>query len=210
MIHLYAFACGLRELPPDADVECVQIGGMSAVVGRIADGDRCDSYDDFVRHGLVVEALVERADGVLPARFGERFTDIEALERAVSARSVELERRLRDMRGCVELAVRVGRTSRDVQRDGLDGASYLRARYRAAAEDAAAVSELHAALQLRARATAVSEQVAGSLLHDAGYLVGRHEIDEFARDVDAYASRHPEHTVVCTGPWAPSSFAGAA
>jgi hypothetical protein len=33
------------------------------------------------------------------------------------------------------------------------------------------------------------------------------EIDAFAREVDSLAKRFPDASIVCTGPWAPSSFA---
>jgi len=54
----------------------------------------------------------------------------------------------------------------------------------------------------------VTPPVASQLLHDACYLVERDRVDEFARSVETYASAHPELSLVCTGPWAPASFAG--
>jgi hypothetical protein len=41
----------------------------------------------------------------------------------------------------------------------------------------------------------------------AAYLVQRTRLDELRAVVDAFAERHRDLTVVCTGPWAPFSFA---
>jgi DNA primase len=79
----------------------------------------------------------------------------------------------------------------------------MRAGHRAAR----AASTLHALLQERARAAVVAQS---PLLHDACYLVARDEVDDFARRVATYGAEHPELDLVCTGPWAPASFAEAA
>jgi hypothetical protein len=86
----------------------------------------------------------------------------------------------------------------------------MNARLRAVAADESAVSELHDALRRRARRAVVAEGSRVRLLHDAGYLVERDRVDAFAAEVDAYGDAHPELNVVCTGPWAPASFGGAA
>lgn len=192
MIELYAFVCGLQALP-DGCVG-VRLGHVTAVVGEAGAGGR----DDVIRHGLAVQALVDSSEAVLPARFGERFDDAAALAAAVEPRLRELEERLAAVDGCVELAVRVARVQNDER--PADGASYMRARL----HGMSAVSKLHAVLAEHARATVVAQS---PLLHDASYLVERGEIDEFARRVVAYGAAHPELDLVCTGPWAPASFA---
>jgi hypothetical protein len=193
MIELYAFVCGLRTLPDDCTG--VRFGHVTAVVGPA----RGDSRDDAVHHGLVVQTLVDSSDAVLPARFGERFEDAAALARAVEPRLRELEERLAAVDGCVELAVRVAPSQREDERPA-DGASYMRARL----HGVSAVSKLHAVLAEHARAAVVAQS---PLLHDAAYLVERGEVDEFARRVVAYGAAHPELDLVCTGPWAPATFA---
>jgi hypothetical protein len=204
MIQLYAFVRGLRELPDVKLKTIVLAHALTAVVGP-AEGDE---HDDVVRHGLLVQALVESADAVLPARFGERFDDTSALIEAVEEHCDELQQRLADVEGCVELAVRVGRAATGETTRGLDGSAYMRARLRTITADAAAAEALHALLRRRARDTVVTPPVTSQLLHDACYLVERDRVDEFARSVETYASAHPELSLVCTGPWAPASFAG--
>lgn len=210
MIHLYAFVAGLRELPPDAELERLQLGAVTAVIGRLPDRPRSDSEADVVQHGLVVQALMERADAVLPARFGERFADARALEDAVRSRAVELERRLEHVRGCVEVMVRVSRTEQKARETAVDGGSYMRMRLREVTADEAVASELHHELRRRARSANVSQPLSGRLVHEAGYLVERDAVEDVAAVADAYADAHPHLTVVCTGPWAPSSFGDAA
>ena len=193
MIELFAFACGVRGLPDDC--AAAQLGAVAAVFGP-AGGD---TRDDAIRHGLVVQSLVETCAAVLPVRFGERFTDASALVDAVTPRLRELEDRLAAVDGCVELAVRVARAGEDRG----DGAAYMRAGLQATRS----ASTLHAVLQERSRAAVVAQS---PLLHDACYLVARDDVDDFARRVAAYGAEHPELSLVCTGPWAPASFAEAA
>jgi Gas vesicle synthesis protein GvpL/GvpF len=193
MIELYAFACGIHDLPEDC--RAARLGHVAAVFGSAAGETR----EDAIRYGLVVQALVDMCDAVLPVRFGERFTDVTELVDAVTPRLHELEDRLAAVDGCVELAVRIARAAPVAD----DGTAYMRAGLRAAR----AASTLHALLQERARAAVVAQS---PLLHDACYLVARDDVDDFAHRVAAYGAEHPELNLVCTGPWAPASFAEAA
>lgn len=199
MIQLLAFVTGLRRPLPDG-VDAVAFGDVVAVVG--------EATDEPLQQGLAVQELLERVDAVLPARFGERFRDVEALADAVEAHVEELGRRLRAVAGCVEIAVRVGRPAAADDREA-DGAAYMRRRLRALTAETAAATELHSRLQHRARSAAVVDPALSRLLHDACYLVERGAVDDFAGCVSEFADAHPELSLVCTGPWAPASFAEA-
>jgi hypothetical protein len=196
VIQLYAFTLGLRELPEVDGValEARELGPVTAVVGDTADA---------LHHGLVVEALLDCAESVLPVRFGERFGDAAALAAAVAPRLRTLERALAALAGCVEIGVRVLREDDGVP-EAADGASYMRAR----AESEAAIAGLHRTLRDRAKDSVASGPL--RLRHDTGYLVRRGDVSAFAREVDRYAAAHPELTLLCTGPWAPYSFAATA
>jgi hypothetical protein len=206
MIQLYAFVRGLRALPEPEELELLPLGALAAVVGPALGDER----EDVLRHGLVVQELLDSADAVLPARFGERFEDTAALVRAVVLRTSELERRLAEVAGCVELTVRVARDHDSAAPVATDGGAYMRSRLRAVTADIAAADALHGFLRSRARDAVVSDGAASTLLHDACYLVERGRVEEFAQSVESYAAAHPELRLVCTGPWAPASFAGAA
>jgi hypothetical protein len=199
VIQLYAFVRGLRGGGPD-ELEAVEIGTVAAIVG--------DVHEDPVRHGLAVQSLLDDAEAVLPARFGERFADAEALRVAVRPLLTDLEHRLETVAECVELAVRVARTSGEGATRASDGGSYLRARFREVTADAAVADSLHALLQRRSLDAVVADRLMSKLVHDACYLVEREGVETFSQCVAEYAAAHPDFDLVCTGPWAPASFAG--
>ena len=105
----------------------------------------------------------------------------------------------------MEVAVRVSGSSPDATA-AADGTSYMQTRLRSVAS----VAGLHSALRESARAAVVSEVPAPPLVHDAAYLVDRDRVPALVAEVDAYVASNPGLNVVCTGPWAPASFAGAA
>jgi hypothetical protein len=186
VIHLYAFVQGLREL--DAGLQARPLGAVVAVVGP--------EEPDPLQHGLVVEGLLDRADAVLPVRFGAQFAGDDELAAAVTPRLEALERQLGHVAGCVEVGVRI--VPRQRPPEGEDGASYMRARLL----EQVAADELHRTLATRARDSVRTT-------HDAGYLVDRAEVSEFSRAVEQLLESSPALDVLCTGPWAPYSFAAA-
>jgi hypothetical protein len=186
VIHLYAFVRGLQGLDPG--LEARPFGRVSAVVGG--------EEPDPLRHGLVVEALLDHADAVLPVRFGERFAEDRDLAAAVERRLEALERQLDHVAGCVEVGVRI--VPRRESIEGADGAGYMRARLR----EQLAAEEVHTALAARARDSVRSNR-------DTGYLVARADVAAFSRAVAQLLDSQPALDALCTGPWAPYSFAAA-
>jgi hypothetical protein len=186
VIHLYAFVRGLRQLDPG--LESRPFGRVLAVVGA--------EEPDPLHHGLVVERLLEHADAVLPVRFGERFADDGALAAAVTPRLEALERQLDHVAGCVEVGVRIVPSRESAEATG--GAGYMQARLR----EQRAVEEVHRVLAARARDSVRSSR-------DTGYLVARAEVADFSRAVERLLESQPALDVLCTGPWAPYSFAAA-
>lgn len=187
MIHLYAFVRGLHD-HLEKGLEARQIGSVVAVTGA--------REPDPLQHGLVVEGLLDRADAVLPVRFGERFESEDDLAAAVQPRLGALERRLDHVAGCVEVGVRIVPRREPVDAD--DGAAYMRARL---AEQLAA-KEVHRELAAQARDSVQTSR-------DAGYLVARSDVGSFSLAVGRLLESHPALDVLCTGPWAPYSFAAA-
>jgi gas vesicle protein GvpL/GvpF len=187
VIHLYAFACGLRRVQPGLEVR--PFGNLRAVFGR--------GEPDPLEHGLVVERLLDYADAVLPVRFGARFATEDELAAAISPRIEVLEHRLAHVAGCVEVGVRIVPRREPVAAP--DGAAYMRARL----SEEQAMEEVHRALAVRARDSVRTDG-------DAGYLVSRAEVEAFASVVERLLESHPELDALCTGPWAPYSFAEAA
>lgn len=186
MIHLYAFVQELRGL--ESRFVARPFGSVVAVTG--------DEEPDPVSFGLVVESLLDKADAVLPVRFGERFADEEKLAAAVEPRLQALERRLGHVAGCVEVGVRIVLRC-GPEADG-DGAAYMQTRL----YEHRTAEEIHRALAAEARD---SVRASG----DAGYLLERGEVHGFSLAVERLLESHPALDVVCTGPWAPYSFAAA-
>ena len=186
MIHLYAFVRGLRAL--DEGLEARPFGSVVAVVS--------EGEPDPLQHGLTVESLLDRADAVLPVRFGERFESQDELAAAIAPRLEGLEAQLEHVAGCVEVGVRIVPRGEPAQGD--DGAGYMRARLR----EQLAAEEVHSALAAQARDSVRTNR-------DAGYLVARSDVDGFSHTVQRLLESQPNLDVLCTGPWAPYSFAAA-
>jgi hypothetical protein len=205
MIRLYAFAAGVHEIP--RGLRIAHVHGLDAVVGEPGDGD--DRVQSAIAHGRIVEELREAADAVLPVRLGEDFPDEAALAAAVEPRASALRARLEDVRGCVEVAVRV---VGDVASQGVearDGASYMRAQLVPLQVRDALEKTLHAPLERRAKATRIAPFGAPPVLLESSYLLSEGAVDDFARTAVELASAWPRLSVTCTGPWAPYSFAEA-
>jgi Gas vesicle synthesis protein GvpL/GvpF len=208
VIHLYAFAGADVRLPAVAAIdggtlEACRVGDVVAVISEVAEGDSGVEPDAVLAHGLVVEALRDVADAVLPVRFGARLVDREELTTTVGDRVADLRERLAAVRGCVEFGVRM--VAADAEPGALraaDGTTYLRERLASVAQTDAVAAELHAPLARCARESVVTPGTG----HTAAYLVGDDERAAFEGAVAGFVAAHPDITVLCTGPWAPYSF----
>ena len=205
MIHVYAFADELHGLPAldgldGAPLELRTVDGVGAVISRRnGETDEGSLRQDALVHGVVVEALAERAEAVLPVRFGETSPDEEAFDRAVHARADRLRRRLASVRGCVEIGLRVCEPASDAPAEAANGTDYMRALQRGSG----AVERLHGELSALARE---SRPRRSADAYAGAYLVAREQVDEVRAAVARFAAERPELTVLCTGPWAPYSF----
>jgi len=205
MIRLYAFVDGLRLLPHG--LRSSRMHGLDAVVGAAPGSD--DRVQAALVHGRVVESLREQADAVLPVRLGEDFVDDAALEAAVAPRAHALQERLEEVRGCVEVGLRVVGDVLPAGEEPCDGASYMRMRLAPLRLRSALEESLHAPLERRAKAARVAPFGSAPLMLEASYLVSEGAVDDFAGEAVDLASAWPRLSVTCTGPWAPYSFAEA-
>jgi nucleoid-associated protein YgaU len=140
---------------------------------------------------------------VLPFRFGTTLPDRAAAEALLQKDGEQFRRQLAELRGRVELAVRVALPPEETAQASADGAGYLAARARAER----AREQLLAPLESAALASAKREAGAASVV-SASYLVRRDEVDQFTSLVRELQEHHPELALSCTGPWAPYSFVG--
>jgi hypothetical protein len=211
VIHVYAFAEGLRSLPPvhgldGAPLEQLSLDGVTTVFSRRDAPARERIREQALAHGEVVEALMNEAAAVLPVRFGELLADDAALAESVRARTEAVRRGFARVRDCVEVGVRVW--SGAPRLDAATGSEYMRRRRAREEERREIVTGLHGALTALARDARIDDRpLHGREQLVAAYLVQRTRLDELRAVVDAFAERHRDLTVVCTGPWAPFSFA---
>jgi hypothetical protein len=212
VIHVYAFADELRALPElhgvdGAPLERRQIVGFDAVVSRrTRTSDESSLRMDALAHGGVVEALVDLAAAVLPVRFGEGAGDDHALGRALAERSTELRRALDRVRGCVEVGLRIAGDDPARPRFAANGVAYMQALREAEEERRRTIGALHEGLALVARELRVDAPVPAGLRFSAAYLVERGALAAVRDRTERFASRNPQLSVLCTGPWAPYSF----
>jgi len=215
MIHVYAFASELERVPPMPGIENSPLGARSfgdivAVTSFHATRLDTPARSDIVRHGEVVAALLDSAGSVLPARFGEDFADDAAFEAAVTPKLPALRRRLGEVANHVEVGLRVLDTVTDapVRQEG-GGAEYLRALVPSVQRRDLVASELHEPVAALATAHRLSPALDRSSLHTGAYLVPGDDVPVVTEIVERFADAHPDLTVLCTGPWAPYSFAEA-
>src|ERR687884_1860648 len=112
VIYLYAIAEELDGLPDvrgldGAPLARRSVGGLELVVSEHDGTEVAASEEAVLPHARVVEALVERSAALLPARFGRGFRDEAALREAIEGRAASLREALAQVRGCVEVGVRV-------------------------------------------------------------------------------------------------------
>jgi hypothetical protein len=184
------------------------VEGLDLVVSE-HDGTEIDASEEAVlAHARVVEALVERCAALLPARFGRGFRDEAALREAIEGRAAQLRDALAEVRGCVEVGVRVLAPEAAPPAGATEsGRAYMEARLARAEETERLARELHEPLAALARAATRTVGATPRLLLSGAYLVEAAELDAFRRRVSELEATHAELTFVTTGPWPPYSFA---
>ena len=111
MIYLYAVVEPGAEAPDapgldDQPLDVVGAGEVAALISTHEQRSFDPDPDALWRHDSVVEHAMASGP-VLPARFSSTFADADALTEALQRDQAELRQALDDVRGCVELAVRV-------------------------------------------------------------------------------------------------------
>jgi hypothetical protein len=212
VIYLYAIAEELDGLPEVPGVDGAPLArrsveGLDLVVSE-HDGAELEASEEAVlAHARVVEGLVQRSAALLPARFGRGFRDEAALREAIEGRAVTLREALAQVRGCVEVGVRVLAEESAPPPAAESGRAYMEARLARAEESERLADELHEPLAALARAATRTVGATPRLLLSGAYLVEAGELETFRRRVSELEAAHPELTVVTTGPWPPYSFA---
>lgn len=211
MIYVYAITEPLARAP-----RCAGLGDSEVLVWRGSEVAGLYSKHERIevriepqllwRHQQVVEAAME-AGTTLPVRFGTTFADEDALGSSLEGEGARLARRLDGVRGCVELAVRVGRVeSRLHLAPARDGRGYLESKLERLRRQQAIVRDTLRPLGDLAVQAHHAESGSDDEVVRASYLVQRGEISRFTDNVTQLADRNPQLWLSCTGPWPPYSF----
>lgn len=208
MIYLYAITDPVRIDSSgrgllDAPLEAIEVGGVGAVYSTHTELECKPDPDLLWRHEHVVERLMDQG-GVLPLRFGTVLADTDALRAVLRDQGARFRLLLSRVRGCVELAVRVGLSPTPAGGPS-DGADYLRERLAARQQQAEAADRVLAPLRPLARATAPRPLGTGNAAIES-YLVPRAAVEPFVAQVRALQSQNRSLSISCTGPWGPYSF----
>jgi Gas vesicle synthesis protein GvpL/GvpF len=210
MLYLYALTDAPATVPDRPGVggsrpAAEHLGGFDAIVSRVS-GTTAPTEEAILAHAEIVDQLAAANEAVLPARFGSVFADTAALREVVERRADELQVALDEVRGCVELGLRVLVPNGTAEAPASSGRDYMARRLAALQESERVADTVHAPLAALARVSERRLRVTPHLLLTAAYLVPRTQVDAFRTALAAVERVHPELTLACTGPWPPYSF----
>jgi hypothetical protein len=209
VIYVYAITEPLSGGPAgtgleDEPLRVFAVDGIVAVYSRHQKAECRPEPHALWQHQRVIEQLMSTAT-VLPARFGTTVEDTAALRAILHRRAPALRAQLEQVRGCVELAVRVGLPAAERPQPA-GGREYLRDRLAAQHEREAATARTLAPLAELAVLWKQPDRADAARSLSASYLVRAGDVERFAAQVQGLQERNAELSLSCTGPWAPYSF----
>ncbi len=204
------------------------IGGV--LVRRLGIGDFSFLVNDFpermvpvtrenaLAHAAVIQSVLKKTTP-LPFRFGTLVNE-QQLESYVGARTEALRAKLEQVRGCVEMNVKIISDrdwTEEPQASGTQekpGTAFLTEKRReilggeARAAEAKRIAEwLRAQVEPVAKQTQIQTTPTGKMLVAAAHLIERERVDEFRARVTEARHQRPDLHFLLSGPWAPYSFA---
>jgi hypothetical protein len=209
MIYLYAIAepllgprvgTGLQDSP----LRVFASDGIDAVYSCHQNLECRPEPQALWEHHRVIERLMSTAT-ILPARFGTTVEDTAALGTILNRRAPALRAQLEQVRGCVELAVRVGLPLAE-RPQPTGGREYLRHRLASKREREAVTARTLARLAEIAVSWKQPDRISAARSLSASYLVRANDVERFAAQVQGLQEHNAELAFSCTGPWAPYSF----
>jgi hypothetical protein len=210
MLYVYGFVD--RAGPPmraaGQPIEIVPCGGFHVALARLEEPPSA-SVEAVRRQHAIVDRLARTFDAVLPARFGSSLTPA-SLREIVRLRRTELKAALRELRGCVQMTIRLAEPAVAAEAAGRTdlppGTAYLERR-RAASTIARSplIERLHASVEHMTRHERVEADAARSmtLLYHA---IVRADIRRYRAAIARTAAASGDRVVV-TGPYPPYAFA---
>ena len=198
MFYMYAVVEGLSAswhpppgITPTASVERHELGSLLVLGSTVDLVPAANPKTLALHHDVVASALDARA--LLPFRYGTAVGDGES-QAWLGGHQVALETALRQVRGCVEMSVKLLRLDSGVEQTG-PGEGELRA----LADQIVSRAGIE---QWRYRPAGSG----GNVVASVAFLLPRTELAEFLARIAPVASRAIGVAVVPTGPWPAYSF----
>jgi hypothetical protein len=215
MLHLYGIVesqdqcvgTGLDGEP----LVAIPCGDVVAIASQHTEPlDSTPAEEALWEHEGVLETLLE-SGSVLPVRFGVRFPDREALRANVEPRSPRFATALAQVRGKVELSVRLLALGAEnppaAPEDAGPGARYLLGRLEERRDAARKLDVVRSRLGPLAVAERSQLLPRPGTAASAAFLVDRPALEHFQREACALGRDLEDVALVCTGPWPPYNFA---
>lgn len=225
-LYAYCLAEGLDELNEpvrginDAPVRLLKIEDLGVLVSDFSNEAVSVTRDNALNHAAVVRSILAQTTP-LPFRFGTLVTE-QQLTSYVKARKAALETKFAQVRGCVEMSVKIIwelPKESEVMQEETDtaqgaGALFLAAKRREIFGNEQRTTEAQTIsdwLKQRVSGLTRDQQVtlrpSERLVLAAAHLVERAKIDEYRQRVAAARNDRPELHFLLSGPWPPYSFA---
>jgi hypothetical protein len=206
----------------------LQVGDVVAVVGGM-DVSPSPTRETLEAQDQVVRALRQRADALLPARFGTVYPDDASLERAIQARAADLRQRFDVVRDREQMTLRVvgppslpgssgrsgevspklasnsPRAEADATGASTPGVRYLEERARRAMPPA--VAALVAAVRPVQRGARIEAGRSETVLATMYHLIAPEDVEVYRQLVKHTADSLPGIRVVVSGPSPAYAFA---
>ena len=199
MILVYALTSPTAAVPrPLRRITVDSIGAVVQIVGRAPR----PTESALRRFDRLLKSLAASTPAILPVRFGTAIADLDELTFILQARQATLRRSLRNVRGRVQMTLRLANSQRPTPnaQPSKSGAEYLRSR--AAERQVPAFAPLRAAVRRWVKDERVEKQ---GRLATVYHLIPRGSVPAYRRALDA-AARDADLRVVVSGPWPPYAF----
>jgi hypothetical protein len=174
--------------------------------------------ENALAHAAVVRSILDRTTP-LPFRFGTLVTE-QQLVNFLSARKPALETKLAQVRGCVEMSVKIiqepaaQESAPDENVNQGVGTSFLAQKRReilggeqSAAEATRISTWLHDKISGLIRAEQVTLRPTEKLILAAAHLVERAKVKKYRENMAEACQSRPDLLFLLSGPWPPYSFA---
>ncbi|HEY2962961.1 MAG TPA: GvpL/GvpF family gas vesicle protein [Pyrinomonadaceae bacterium] len=223
-VYIYCLTEGTDALPNSlrgiagAAVRWIDTGCFSSVVSDFAGEAVLVNRENALAHAAVVQSVFKQTTP-LPFRFGTLVTEPK-LNSYLTARRETLQRKLEQVRGCVEMSVKIvwnrNWTDESLHKDVQEkpGTAFLHEKRRQLmGSEARAAEARRIAVWLEdktgemVREKRIDTNPTEKLLLAAAYLVERGAVEQYRVRLKEAREEKPELHFLVSGPWPPYSFA---